>query len=1148
MTPLVSPTKNGTLVKSSKANTLLDEIPVPLNTKTTTQDSTLEVYSRATKASTLNFRPGSPQRKEIIQASNIHITSPSPHPRRSFLNLNDSPQNVQHSRMHRNSEESHTFRKSFESYASRHSYGSHRSYTIPTKQISIEEKPTVQNKSFEEESSFLAISKNVRKSVLNAAEKEREKMLQHREVKTPVETKRFSNNIDDDYLDDEENGSPGTAIKFAKLPSRGPYTKKSIGKASSRERSWVDFKPTSAVAATSAANAANISNGPSLTSNVSLPDTATTPAPLPVDVSRSLYPLKTPSDYPDFLKDRGIFESSTPKDLEDEKSLKPTMSNNSRTSGLSRISIQNSEGLHIPKTNSSSTVTTFGSPAKTHIRVASMGSIFGKHIQKQRSVSNDLPTSNPASSFSFIGAFKKAKKMFFRENEHEGLNDNPKASTYGMIHSKNFEHMSRSSSQSSPTKSHFKSHHMDSPIRAVSKKLERRGTLETAQQTESLKSTYTEYIPNSPSKTEHNSPSRDMASAFPSSLKSNETTPSRTTSKNKSAATMPSPTKPKGMYPDVPKLYQEKRTGTLYPSGTSSNAIQAIVDTQKRHTTAYGRFDQESRSRSPDSRPRSPVARNKSPLQTRPQLPSHTFDVSMASIAATAGSPTKSTVARSPGRLGQSVSTQSSPRARSPSPSLTHNRHRNNSVASTLSNSSVKTATLSKQTSNPVFFAPPHKQSISSTSEKSNNLTKKALRRPHTANNSSSQGSNRNSANSLSSLMSISSLASSNSTSTSTIRTSSQIQRDKASEYQAKNHKLLEATLNSKASFVSKPLAKGLRMTNSAEDISEAFSKKFMSAVNKSEGEMPKPFKRNSTLEAENLNKLHVMTNASQQQAMSTTAAVRLSSKDTDTNKKRKSDDSDKEEPTTNKIQRTSSSSNLANMSGVPQRNPVSKSKPSSKPSAPPIHHKTPSSASKPNLMKSAVLHQASKGVPYVEGVKYSNEKIKFGTSTKGYRSLNTFNQTTKETVNAANMPPPSHQNQTPGSLQNRHQQRSVAPTPTYQKQQGIFKTPGRVSALNKTFDLPEIYSESEDDDEGSVIMDWANSPQLHALLLKQQQIDPDTIFGPIAPLQLEDVFRSTQGAKPAKFRPRSSSANWSGQDKLSQAEVEKYAKEMGYK
>lgn len=44
--------------------------------------------------------------------------------------------------------------------------------------------------------------------------------------------------------------------------------------------------------------------------------------------------------------------------------------------------------------------------------------------------------------------------------------------------------------------------------------------------------------------------------------------------------------------------------------------------------------------------------------------------------------------------------------------------------------------------------------------------------------------------------------------------------------------------------------------------------------------------------------------------------------------------------------------------------------------------------------------------------------------------------------------------------------------------------------------------------------MEWASSPQLHAQLLRQQQIDPDTIFGPIAPLQLEDVFKSAKDAK----------------------------------
>ncbi len=92
---------------------------------------------------------------------------------------------------------------------------------------------------------------------------------------------------------------------------------------------------------------------------------------------------------------------------------------------------------------------------------------------------------------------------------------------------------------------------------------------------------------------------------------------------------------------------------------------------------------------------------------------------------------------------------------------------------------------------------------------------------------------------------------------------------------------------------------------------------------------------------------------------------------------------------------------------------------------------------------------------------------------------------------------------------------------------------------------LPEIYSESEDDDDGSILKDWANSPDLKELLEQQRKIDPDTVFGPIAPLQMEEVFKKS---RISRFRARSSSANWSGQDVLTQQEIENYANEMGFK
>lgn len=103
--------------------------------------------------------------------------------------------------------------------------------------------------------------------------------------------------------------------------------------------------------------------------------------------------------------------------------------------------------------------------------------------------------------------------------------------------------------------------------------------------------------------------------------------------------------------------------------------------------------------------------------------------------------------------------------------------------------------------------------------------------------------------------------------------------------------------------------------------------------------------------------------------------------------------------------------------------------------------------------------------------------------------------------------------------------------------------TPGK-QAPNPTTVLPDIFSESEDDEGGSVIMEWAQSPELRAILSEQQKVDPDSVFGDIAPLRMEEVFKSGL----SRFRSRSSSAAWTGQDQLSQQEIDSYAKEMGYK
>lgn len=103
---------------------------------------------------------------------------------------------------------------------------------------------------------------------------------------------------------------------------------------------------------------------------------------------------------------------------------------------------------------------------------------------------------------------------------------------------------------------------------------------------------------------------------------------------------------------------------------------------------------------------------------------------------------------------------------------------------------------------------------------------------------------------------------------------------------------------------------------------------------------------------------------------------------------------------------------------------------------------------------------------------------------------------------------------------------------------------------------LPEINTDSEDDDDGSdeasdaatgslrpkkktfVAPDWANSPNLRELLEKQQLVDPETIFGPIKQPNMEKMFPNKE--RHHRFRQRTSSANWSGADRLTEEEIRK--------
>ncbi|KAF3917340.1 hypothetical protein ABW21_db0201068 [Orbilia brochopaga] len=153
------------------------------------------------------------------------------------------------------------------------------------------------------------------------------------------------------------------------------------------------------------------------------------------------------------------------------------------------------------------------------------------------------------------------------------------------------------------------------------------------------------------------------------------------------------------------------------------------------------------------------------------------------------------------------------------------------------------------------------------------------------------------------------------------------------------------------------------------------------------------------------------------------------------------------------------------------------------------------------SLVKSALLPplQASKAgaaLPVVDVVKYSHDKLKFGTM--------------------------------------------VTPAPQKTgKRQSTLSHESPLYPNPENIELPEIHTDSEDerDEKAFRVPKWADSPELRQALQDQLGIDPETIFGPIAPLSMEDIFKGR--ADRAKFRARTSSANWSGADRLTAAEIE---------
>ncbi|KAH9944415.1 uncharacterized protein BXZ73DRAFT_87319 [Epithele typhae] len=107
---------------------------------------------------------------------------------------------------------------------------------------------------------------------------------------------------------------------------------------------------------------------------------------------------------------------------------------------------------------------------------------------------------------------------------------------------------------------------------------------------------------------------------------------------------------------------------------------------------------------------------------------------------------------------------------------------------------------------------------------------------------------------------------------------------------------------------------------------------------------------------------------------------------------------------------------------------------------------------------------------------------------------------------------------------------------------------PGPPRVASETIELPDInseYSDSEDEDRPRRdLPDWAKSPDIAAALRQQSTMNPDDIFGAVAPLRMEDIFKTRH----SRFRARTSSANWAGPDELTAAEEREYARRMGFK
>jgi hypothetical protein len=101
----------------------------------------------------------------------------------------------------------------------------------------------------------------------------------------------------------------------------------------------------------------------------------------------------------------------------------------------------------------------------------------------------------------------------------------------------------------------------------------------------------------------------------------------------------------------------------------------------------------------------------------------------------------------------------------------------------------------------------------------------------------------------------------------------------------------------------------------------------------------------------------------------------------------------------------------------------------------------------------------------------------------------------------------------------------------------------------SENIELPDIaseYSDSDDEERNAkkaAQPSWVQSPDVRNALIQQGSFNPDEIFGGVQELRMEEIFRG----RTSRFRARTSSANWTGTDRLTTEEEVAYAERMGY-